>query len=205
MFDQSKGKFGPFDGQIFVADYTLSLILRADMEKINGVYQGACFPFRQGFSTGLIGGAISEQGQIFVGGSKRGWPVRGLAEYALQRLDWTGKVPFEVLTMRVKPDGFELRFTAPVDLVTAGNSDSYTLETYTHHYHEDYGSPELEQADQRITAATVSDDGLTVRLVVDHLVPGHVHELHLPGVRDRNGEPLLHEAAYYTINRIPKS
>ena len=204
MFDQSKGKFGPFAGQVFVADYTLSLILRADMEIIDGVYQGACFPFRQGFSTGLIGGAMSEQGQIFVGGSKRGWPVRGLAEYALQRLDWTGKVPFEVLTMRVKPDGFELRFTAPVDTVTAGNSDSYTLETYTHHYHEDYGSPELERADQHVVSATVSADGLGVRLVVDKLIRGHVHELHLTKLRERGGQRLVHDVAYYTLNQIPK-
>ena len=85
------------------------------MEKVNGVYQGACFPFRQGFATGLIGGTLTDRGQMFVGGSKRGWPVRGLAEKAFQRLDWTGKTPFEVQTIRAKPDGFDLRFTAPVD------------------------------------------------------------------------------------------
>ena len=205
MLDQSSGKFGPFAGQMFVSDYTLSLVMRADMERVDGVYQGACFPFRQGLSTGIIGGTITQKGQIFVGGSKRGWPVRGLAENALQRLDWTGKTPFEVLTMRVTPSGFELRFTAPVDPVTAASADSYTLETFTHHYHEEYGSPELEQAAQTITSATVSDDGLRVRLVVDHLILGQVHELHLPGLRDRAGDPLLHDAAYYTINRIPKS
>ena len=205
MLDQSSGKFGPFSGQMFVSDYTLSLVMRADMEQVDGVYQGACFPFRQGLSTGIIGGTITENGQIFVGGSKRGWPVRGLAENALQRLDWTGKMPFEVLTMRVTPTGFELRFTAAVDPATAASSDSYTLETFTHHYHEEYGSPELEQTAQSITSATVSDDGLSVRLVVDHLVLGQVHELHLPGLRDRAGEPLLHDAAYYTLNRIPKS
>ena len=204
MLDKSGGKFGPFAGQFFVADYTLSLIMRADMEKVNGVYQGACFPFRQGFATGLIGGTLTRDGQIFVGGSKRGWPVRGLAENALQRLDWTGKVPFEVLTMRVKPDGFELRFTSPVDAATAAAPASYTIETFTHAYHESYGGPEIEQEDQNITSATVSADGLTVRLVVDKLVPGHIHELHLPALRDRTGQPLLHDVAYYTLNQIPK-
>jgi hypothetical protein len=204
MLDRSGGKFGPYAGQMFVSDYTLSLVMRADMEKVEGVYQGACFPFRQGFSTGLIGGTITEKGQIFVGGSKRGWPVRGLAENALQRLDWTGKLPFEIKTMRVIPDGFELRFTSPVDPVSASNPDSYSLETFTHHYHEEYGSPELEQADQLIKTANVSDDGLSVRLGVDHLVTGHVHELHLSGLRNHDGDPLLHEVAYYTLNRIPK-
>ena len=204
MLDASRGKFGPFAGQFFVADYTLSLVMRAEMEKVNGAYQGASYPFRQGFATGLIGGALTERGQIFVGGSKRGWPVRGLAERALQRLDWTGTVPFEVQTMRVKPDGFDLRFTSPVDAMTAGDPSSYSLETFTHHFYGAYGGPEIEQADQRIASAIPSADGLGVRLVVDKLVLGHIHELHLPGLRDRSGQRLLHDVAYYTLNQIPK-
>jgi hypothetical protein len=188
---------------MFVADYTLSLIMRADMEKVNGAWQGACFPFRQGLSTGIIGGVLTPRGQIFAGGSKRGWPVRGLAQHALQRLDWTGKVPCETHSMHATPDGFELRFTSPVDAATASRVESYTLETFTHHYHGAYGSPELDTADQRISSASVSADGLTVRLVVDKLIRGHVHELHLPGVRDRSGQPLLHDVAYYTLNHIP--
>jgi hypothetical protein len=77
------------------------------------------------------------------------------------------------------------------------------METFIHHYHQSYGSPELERADRRIVAATVSADGLMVRLVVDQLVRGHVHELHLPGLRDRAGQTLLHDVAYYTLNQIP--
>lgn len=204
MLDGSGGKFGPFAGQFFVADYTLSIVMRAEMEKVNGVYQGACYPFRQGFATGLIGGTLTGRGQIFVGGSKRGWPVRGLAEKALQRLDWTGQTPFEIQTMRVKPDGFELRFTAPVDASTARDVESYTLETFTHHYYGAYGGPEIEQADRRIISATPGADGLSVRLVVDKLVQGHIHELHLPGLRDQSGQRLLHDVAYYTLNQIPK-
>ena len=40
--------------------------------------------------------------------------------------------------------------------------------------------------------------------VVDTLVRGHIHEMHFPGVRDRGGQPLLHDVAYYTLNEIPK-
>ncbi len=205
MLDASNGKFGPFTSQFFVGDYTLSIIMRAEMEKVNGVYQGACYPFRQGFSTGIIGGTLTPNGQIFVGGSKRGWPVRGLAENALQRVDWTSVTPFEILTTRIQPDGFVLRFTAPVDAKSAANPASYTLETFTHIYHEAYGSPEVDQTQERIVSATVSPDGLSVRLVVDKLVPGHIHEMHLPGLLDRKGKPLLHDVMYYTLNQVPKS
>jgi len=40
---------------------------------------------------------------------------------------------------------------------------------------------------------------------VDKLVPGHIHELHFPGLRNRNGQRLVHDVAYYTLNRIPKN
>ena len=203
MLDASAGKFGPFAGQFFVADYTLSLVMRAELEKVDGVYQGACYPFRQGFATGLIGGTLTPQGQLFVGGSKRGWPVRGLAPRALQRLDWTGKVPFEIHSMRIQPNGFVLNFTAPVDATRARDVSNYALETFTHHYYGAYGGPEIEQAEQHVTSATVSPDGLSVRLVIDHLVAGHIHELHLAGLRDAAGQRLLHDVAYYTVNRIP--
>ena len=32
-----------------------------------------------------------------------------------------------------------------------------------------------------------------------------VHEIVADGVRDQNGNPLLHADAYYTLNRIPSS
>ena len=148
-------------------------------------------------------GMLTKQGHILVGGSKRGWPVRGLSPNALQRLDWTGKTPFEVLTTRIRTNGFEFRFTLPVDPSTAADVRSYSLETFTHHYYGAYGGPEIEQAGHEIRSASVSDDGLTVRLVVDELIPGHIHELHFPGVRGLQGQSLVHDVAYYTLNRLP--
>src|SRR5690606_21990027 len=50
--DTTGGKFGPFEGQLFVADQTFSTVMRCYLEKVNGRYQGACFPFREGFGSG---------------------------------------------------------------------------------------------------------------------------------------------------------
>jgi len=38
---------------------------------------------------------------------------------------------------------------------------------------------------------------------VEGLMRGHVHDFHLPALRSRDGEPLLHDRAYYTLNEIP--
>jgi hypothetical protein len=122
----------------------------------------------------------------------------------LERLVWTGKMPFEVKTMEVKPGGFDLTFTKPVDPKSAGKTDSYNLETYTYIFQSSYGSPEVDHTQPTIKKVTVSDDGLYARLQIDELQKGHVHELHLPGVRSGDGQPLLHPVAYYTLMNMPE-
>ncbi len=201
--DLSEGGFGPFAQQLFVTDFTLGLVMRVALEQVDGVWQGACFPFREGFTTGLIGAVLTEKGQLFVGGCARGWPTRGSTPYAIQRLDWTGKMPFEVRNMSIRPDGFELEFTRPVDRATAEDLASYAMVTYTHHYRRQYGSPEIDHTRPQIREARVSPEGDRVRLIGDGLTVGHVHELRLPGLLADDGDSLLHAVAYYNVNRIP--
>jgi hypothetical protein len=205
MYDHTEGKFGPFAGQIFVGDQTHSTVMRVFLERINDRYQGVCFPFRQGFDSGCLAEEFAPDGSLFVYGTDRGWGSRGGKPFALQRLVWTHKVPFEIHEMRAKPDGFELTFTEPIDKTTAENPDSYTLETYTYIYQASYGSPEVDRTHPPIKKIVVGSDNRSVRLIIDGLQQGHVHELHLPGIKSAAGEPLLHPDAYYTLNYIPRS
>ena len=141
---------------------------------------------------------------MFVSGTNRGWGSRGNKPFSLQRLDWTGKKPFEVLTMRLRPDGFRLAFTEQIDPETAAKIDSYQLQTYTYIYQASYGSPEVDHTKPTIKEARVSSDRRHVDLVVDGLQVGHIHELHLPGLRSADKKPLLHQQAYYTLNYLAK-
>ncbi len=200
--DGTGGRFGPFQNQLFVGDQTWSTVMRVCLEQVDGVYQGACFPFREGFASGCLSLEMCPDGSLFVGGTDRGWGARGGKPFALQRLIWTGRRPFEILEMHVKPDGFELTFTDPVESTSAADPASYQLEDYTYLYRADYGSPEVDKGHPVIHGAEVSADGKTVRLKTD-LVSGHIHELKLPGVRSRDGRPLLHPVGYYTVNVIP--
>ena len=103
--------------------------------------------------------------------------------------------------MRVTPGGFALEFTQAVDPATASRPESYELASFTYHRFEKYGSPEIEHQRHAITAATVTNDRRSVVLSVPGLREGYVHELRLPGVRSECGEALLHDEAYYTLNR----
>lgn len=201
--DLTGGRFGPFQKQLFVGDQTQSTVMRVFLEKIQGHYQGACFPFKSGFGSGTLAVRLNGRGQMFVGGTNRGWGSVGRRPYALERLDWTGQVPFEVLEMRALKDGFELEFTKDIDTSTATDVKSYKLPTYTYIYQSSYGSPEVDHTDARIEAVTKVNDN-TVRLRVSGLQEGHIHELHMDGIRSKQGLPVLHPVAYYTLNFIPE-
>jgi glucose/arabinose dehydrogenase len=201
--DLSKGKFGPFQKQLFIADQSHSIVSRAFLEEVNGVKQGAVFPFLKGFKSGLIGGRMNDNGQLFAGGSDRGWGAKGGQPFSFERVDWTGKVPFEVQEMRIKPDGFELIFTEAVDPKTVADLASYTARQFTYAYREEYGGPEVDEVIPKITKATVGADNKSVRLTFDKLIQGDIHELHFDGVRSAEGLPVLHPVGYYTLNEIP--
>ena len=200
--DTTGGKFGVFDGQLFVGDQTHSTVMRVFLEQVQGHYQGVCFPFRSGFGSGSLSLKMTDNG-LFVGGTNRGWGSRGNKPYALDRLVWTGEVPFEIREMRAKPDGFELTFTHEVDAKSAADVTSYELQTYAYIYQASYGSPEVDHTKPTITRAVVALDKRNVRLYIDGLQEGHVHELHLPGVRSAANLPLLHQVGYYTLNYVP--
>src|SRR5262249_28625955 len=164
--DLSGGKFGPFEKQLFVGDQTHSTVMRVFLEKVNGHYQGVCFPFRQGFGSGTVPVRFGPDRSLFVGGTNRGWGSRGPQTFAVEPLAWTGKVPCEIREMRARPDGFELTFTQPVDPKTAGDVGSYRLKTYTYIYQASYGSPEVDHTSPTVERAAVGADGKSVRLYV---------------------------------------
>ncbi len=91
--------------------------------------------------------------------------------------------------MRSTPDGFELTFTQPIDKKTAEDPKSYDLLTYTYIYQSSYGSPEVDHTRPEITAIKAGADGKSVRLTINGLQLGHVHELHCDGIRNTEGNP----------------
>ncbi|MBX9681519.1 MAG: hypothetical protein K2X38_22420 [Gemmataceae bacterium] len=203
--DLSGGKFGPFQKQLFVGDQSHSTIMRVFLEKVDGKYQGALFPFREGMTCGIVPARFAPDGSLFAGGTNRGWSSRtvGGKNFSLDRIVWSGKVPFEIHEMRAKPEGFELTFTKPIDPKTAGDANSYSMKSWTYIYQADYGSPEVDHSTPKIVKAEMVNEK-TVRLTVDGLVPGNIHHLVSGGVRSAEGAGLLHTDAYYTLNYIPK-
>jgi cytochrome c551/c552 len=200
-----QGHFGPFEGQLLVGDQGQSKIMRVVLEKVKGEYQGVAFDFRSGFQSGVLRMTWAKDKSLFVGETARGWGAAGEAMEGLQRLIWNNKVPFEMRTVRAKPDGFEVEFTAPIDKKSAEDLASYSVESYIYKYHPVYGSPPVNSKQLAIKGVKLSEDGMKARLLVDNLREGYIHLLKLDGVRAKeNYYTLVHPAAYYTLNAIPE-
>ena len=198
------GKFGPFAGQCFVGDQTRSVVMRVALEKVNGVYQGACFPFRSGLQCGVNRLAFGPDGSLYVGQTSRGWGSTGGKPYGLQRIRFTGEVPAEIHAITVTPAGFALTFTKPLDPATLAKPDSVTLKSFTYVYHSGYGAPEADPHAEPLTASRLSADGKTLTVTAPGRAKGRVYEFRLDGVKTLAGEPILHPEAYYTLNELPK-
>lgn len=203
LYDTTKGNFGPFQGQQFIGDQGHSKIMRVYMEKVNGVYQGAAFPFVEGFSSGILRMIWGSDNNMFVGMTSRGWASTGKKQFGLQRLVWTGKTPFEIKTMKALNDGFELEFTKPVNKEIAQKLATYKLSTFSYKYHETYGSPIIDQQNAMVHKVAISEDGLKVKLTVHGMRLGFIHQIEIPEIKSKNDELLLHNTGYYTLNEVP--
>lgn len=199
---EANGKFGPFDGQFLVGEFTNSAISRVFLEKVGGQYQGACFPFLDGFPSAVFRLRFAPDGSLLVGMTNRGWSSLGNRAYGLMRVRGTGVTPFAIREMRARPDGFEIEFTKK--LGKDGWAKAFAMSSFTYQYSSRYGGDEILTRQLPIHSVALAPDGKTVRLKVGDLRPFYVHELTVTGVRSQDGEELPHRKAYYTLNQIPK-
>ncbi len=199
-----KGVFGPFEEQLLVGDQGQSKISRVFMETVNGELQGCAWDFRTGFQSGVLRMAWSKEGSLMVGETNRGWGSAGEASEGLQRLSWSGRVPFEMKTVKAMPDGFEITFTKPVDKKQAADISSYKVESFIYKYQAVYGSPPQNTQQCPVKGVKLSADGLTARIIVSNLRQYYIHKITLQGIREtENSFSLIHPTCYYTLNQIP--
>jgi hypothetical protein len=90
-----------------------------------------------------------------------------------------------------------------VDAKIGSDPQCYAVGTFTHPYQGAYGGPEIEQTTPDVKSVALAEDGLSARIVLNKLIPGHVYDFDLGKLRSRDKDELLHRKAYYTVNEIP--
>lgn len=202
--DVTAGAFGPFQGQLLVGEQTKSEVQRVYLEKVKGQYQGAVWHFLKGFRSGIVPVRMGEEGTLFVGGTNRGWGSNGGKPFTFERVKWRGKTPFEMHEMSVTKDGFIISFTEPLKGDDAAQVENYKMKAWTYQYRSAYGSKGLiDEYEPKVTKAIISPDKKSVRIYVDKLTRGHVHQLTISeAVKSSTGKSLWHKDVYYTLNEL---
>ena len=202
--DTTAGEFGPFAGQMFIGDVLHPNLIRVSMEMVNGQYQGACFPFIKGgaLKAGICRLAFSPEGELIVGRVGTGNWGRGKKGVGLQKVVFSGEMPFEIHSMQLMKDGFVLDFTKPVDPAICAKPELYSIIHYHYKYHAAYGSPKTARKTVTPTAVELSADRKRVFVQLGSILPRKVYEFKLPGLRDAEGKPLRQHMAYYTLNEL---
>ncbi len=201
-WDQSGGKFGPFAGQFVLAEMTNGMVLRGDMEKVGGEYQGWVVPLRQ-----RVGSAVrvlfADDGTLLCGLTNRGWggysPADGVA-----RVRWTGETPMEVERVElVRADRFRITLTAELPKGARADSLRAKVTQYDYDYWWEYGSPERHLEELACHVAGIDWLHRTIDLVAEGLQAGKVARVRLENVVGADGRALLHDEFAYTINALP--
>jgi hypothetical protein len=201
VFDTTKGKFGPYAGQMIVADVMKNQLFRINMEKVKGQYQGAAMllydqPDLGGGSHKMV---FRNDKELWVGQTARGWG-RG---HGLKKLEWTGEAPFELHSVNVAPGGLKLSFTQPVDKAAAGSPGSYSIKSWVYAFTNTYTAPKKNQKDLTVKEAKVSADGKSVELTIDGLAEDTVLDVRCKDLKGADGTAQTYGRAYYTLNKLP--
>jgi len=197
---------GPYKGQMLHGDVTHGGIKRDFLEKINGEYQGAVFRFTQGLEAGVNRLRWGPDGALYVGGVGMvgGWSWKE-KQYGLQRMKYNGKVTFEMLAVRVKPRGFEIEFTEPLNEANEINPDDFLIQQWWYLPTANYGGPKMDLERLDITRFNISPDRLRVYLEIPDLKKEHVVYFRLPeDLQSASGQSLWSSETWYTLNNIPE-
>lgn len=203
--DLTGGKFGPFEGQLFIGEMNRDRIVRVMLEKVNGQFQGACIPFidHQGLRMGNNRLAFGPDGDLWVGQTEHGWA----GAKGIQRIHFTGKNPFDIYSMNLSDRGFDLKLTQPITQSALDTAEFNLRHYYYDYYKKDLSEPvdksiQIDVQEVPVTGLSLSEDGTIVSLTLDELKPGYIYELKLEKLKSKKSIKLANELICYTLNQL---
>jgi hypothetical protein len=173
-WDTSKGKFGPYAGQMLMGDQTQSNLFRVTTEQVNGQMQGSVMPFIDGLESGVMRPVFLDDGSLLLGQTGRGWQAKGGHVASLQRVMWDGKTIAPAIKQLLATDkGFTVQLTQPLANSVSVDTllKAMKLDSWVYHDAPRYGSDEMGHHQEAVKSLKVSDDrqSFTIELAtLDH-------------------------------------
>ncbi len=214
VWDLTGGRFGAYSGQMFIADQTLSTILRVVTEQVDGIDQGCVMPFGSGLASGGMRPVFLPDGSLLIGQTGRGWGAKGGHQYALQQIIWDGKtVVADLSKMSASKQGFTLHFTQALKegLDEAELCKQVEIESWFYINSPSYGSPEADKRGDAVASVTLSPDRRQLSVALKDFGQGErwldrIYHLQFKGAATCFGEPVRANEfeAYATLRAIPR-
>jgi len=200
IWDNTKGKFGPFAGQMLVGDMDHKYAMRVLLEEVGGALQGASIPMSFG-SKMRIGNnrlVFAPDGSLWVGQNDHGWAgARGI-----QRISWKGKTHLDVMSMNLTKTGFDLTFTLQLNTEAAKEIANYKFRRYYYEYHQAYGSKQFDLQDVPVKSITLSPDRKKVSIELAEMKAGYIYELRTTDIKTDDERYLFNNLICYTLNKL---
>lgn len=209
-WETTGGKFGPYGGQMFIGDQTLSTMLRVHTEKLRGTDQGCVIPFARGLHAGAMRPCFLPDGSLLIGQTGRGWGARGGRQDSLQRVVYDGKtIPADIHHVTPTSKGFAIHFTTPLGKGVTDEKllGALSMESWFYANTGKYGSPEHDKRKETIGSAKINQARNMVEIEVKDFSKDksldRIHHLRLntDGLFEAPAWKTLE--AYYTLRELP--
>lgn len=178
--------FGPLAGELIHLSYGKCRAFHVLTQTIGDTMQGGVTPLPWRFdSSAMRARSNPVDGSLWVAGLK-GWQTTAISDGALHRVRWLG-TNFPCLTgFQVLHDGFELRFSEPVQDESAVDPGSWNIQWWNYSWGSQYGSDlysvtnsiqktgrkgELKGDAVSVVNARISADHRSIRLLVPVVQP----------------------------------
>ncbi|MBC8349618.1 MAG: c-type cytochrome [Verrucomicrobia bacterium] len=213
VWDTTGGKFGVFQGQMFMGDQTMSNLFRVVPERVKGIDQGSVTPFARFFASGVMRPVFLDDGSMLIGQTGRGWGAWGGQQGSLQRIIYDGKtVAADIHHSSADSKGFRLFFTHPISGETKEDElkNKFKIQSWFYTNTGRYGSPEHDRRDDLVERVEVRLKDKSVLLVLKDFGEGDTWLDRIYHIRVENIGGLFGDAptntglgTYFTLRVIP--
>lgn len=177
-FDRSPGelmwvpedaKWGALNGSLLNLSYGMGRIFVVPHEKLtDGRVQGGMVSIGHDFPTGVMRGRFHPgDGQLYSVGMFA-WAGNKNQDGGFYRIRHNGKPTYLPVGLEAKKDGMILRFTDPLDAVSAA---AFQVKAWGLQRTKNYGSPHIDERPLNITSAKLLEDGKSVSITLPDIAP----------------------------------
>jgi putative heme-binding domain-containing protein len=162
--------WGPLAGSLLNTSYGHGKIYIVPHETVKGQPQGGmCALPLPTFPTGVMRPRFHPtQGELYVCGMYA-WAGNQTAPGGFYRVRYTGQPADLPVALKAKVGAVELTFTDPLDPASVREIKNYTIHVWGLKRSRNYGSKHIDERELKVSKASLSADGKTVRLEIPEL------------------------------------